>query len=216
MKRIGQMVLVFLTCTIMNVVSINSAQAASAQLDPTQEQSLKAILRGSDPGLTEQQLNQLVRNPDFIEASGTVVSVEITPVRIEALRAVRATTGTRYCTWAWSQVKARGLFGTLFSFKVQLDWCYDYNRVSSPSYSVTPDVTMYGSTLGWSYRGERQARNTRYYRWKNHRQGGYVAEAFGEFSRCLGGNVGCIDQRFTDVGVFGHYDGTYTARNDLN
>ncbi len=194
------------------------AQATTAYpLTSTQQAAVKAFLKTKMPAATDDQLNQLVANPDYLTNIGKVTSITVTPLPGTVTTTNLVTTSsTLYCKYAWSKVTARGLFGTLFSFKVQLDWCYNYHRVYSPSYQFWPDVTTYGSTLGWAYKGQWRSKNTHYYLLAGRAYGGYIAELFGEFSRCLGGNVGCIDQRFADVGVRGHYDGSQTYISSLN
>ena len=192
------------------ILNLTSSQIASASTDPqstVQQTKVTEFLHSVMPSATDVQLNNLANDPNFVRNVATVLDVKVS-------RSVFSTRGA--CTRSWSKIQSRGLFGTLFSFKLILSWCYDAGRVTSHSNKVVPDVTMYGSAFGWAYKGEYQARNTHYYTWNGHRYGGYVAEAFGEFGRCLGGNVGCIDQRFADVGVCGHYNGSASYIHKMN
>jgi hypothetical protein len=220
-KRFTKILLAIVACLIpMTNLSTTSAQAATTNpLTPAQEAAAKPILQKAFPGITDAQITTLVRDPAFVLRASQITQVSVTKLPSAPTAESTSTlvaAATTYCKYAWAKVKGRGLFGTLFSYKTQLNWCYDGNRVYYQSHSLTPDVTTYGATFGWAYKGTWQALNKHYYTWNGHRYGGYVVEAFPEFARCLGGNIGCIDQRFGDVGVFGHYDGTYTARYRLN
>jgi|GEM_PF-3289464 len=190
--------------------SLTTRQTAGASTDfrsSVQQAKVKEFLRLVMPGAIDARLNTLANDLNFVANITTVTDVTVG-------RTMYSTRGS--CRSAYSTIVGRGLFGTLFSFKIILSWCYDAGRVTTHSNKIVPDVTMYGSIGGWSYKGEYQARNTHYYAWNGRRYGGYVAEAFGEFGRCVGGNVGCIDQRFADVGVCGHYDGTASYIHKLN
>ncbi len=214
-KRMKRMYLIVLVA-ILSMLSTQAIQPASAAtLLSAKEQQMKLFLKSEMPTLSNSELNALVKDKAFVAAASKVVRIEISHVPKTSSVTTRAAAG---CTNDWTRVKGRGLFGTLWSHTLHTTGCWDgKNIVTSASITKTvPDVTTYGSTFGWSYRGEWQPRNKHWYTWNGHYKGGYINAIFGEFARCLGGNIGCIDQRFTNLDVRYHYDGSTAYRNEVN
>lgn len=205
------------------------AAEATPLMTPEQEVRAKAFLLKKMPGTSDEQLTQMVRDPNFLKFVSTPIKVTVTPISptvdangneptptADPAASAGVTAASVGCTWASKQVKVSGLFGTLFSYKVKLAWCYNYDVVFWPSPTLTPDLTSYGSYFGWSYRGFWQAKRSHFYTYNWHANCGYAIRVFPEFKRCLGGNIGCVDQRFLDVGVWGHYNGTYSTVGTVN
>lgn len=167
----------------------------------------------NNPTLTYNQVVNLVSEPDFANFAGAEISRSIViskPATVDA----GTTRDALQCWKGKASVKARGIFGTLWSHTVNLTWCEDNKQVYYQSGNTIPDVTTYGATFGWTYDGAHQDTEALYYYWgatkygTSYYHGGYRRISYGIFGRCLA-KVGCIDQRFTQVGVRAYFDGTY-------
>ena len=222
MRRAFSAIAIAVAMTVMIPSVASTASAATLPLT-SQQTAMKQFLHSVLPSKTDAQLTALVRNPDYIKAIGSVKSVEVVggPVTTSVSTTsagMFTTSAVIWCRSAWATVKARGFFGTLFSFKLTKYWCWNGSRVTSARITaVKPDVTSYGSYFGWAYKGEFQPRENYYYTWRWHTYGGHKSIAHGEFTRCIGlQGIGCVDQKFMKAGVRGHYDGSYTFIEEMN
>ncbi len=165
--------------------------------------------------ITSPEVTPLISDTGVVTASGTITDFTVTTETVNAPPAnkSRGTAEPKCKTKTW-KAKATVLWATVWSYKVTLKWCYDGTRVYYKSHSVQPDVTTYGSALGWSYDGTYQDLFRDYYTWSEHGNGGYVVRAFPQFKQCLAGT--CSMRVFVDVAIRGHYDGTKAGHDRYN
>ena len=104
---------------------------------------------------------------------------------------------------------------TVMGLEVCATWRYDGVRyVGNGSRAITPYITLFGTARGWHWRGTNVAL-AHYYNYK--RKGprsGYHTRTVGHFQRCPSRQVVvplCDQEKFPQIQIDGHYDGTYSA-----
>jgi len=125
-----------------------------------------------------------------------LLKVKTVVVKIEKSKSLSTlSTGSRRATMTFEAKNVIGM--TLWKYTQQIDWCYDGSKVTSKF------RTRYGTVYMpfWKFNGHIG----------NQEQGGegqwsYRAWTQGEFSLCLGGNIGCIQHVYPwiDMTVYGN------------
>ena len=189
-------VLVFVFLTLF-LLGVSATPEVSAQ-EPDQTTVLNLIQELDEAGNdAEKVFSQL--SPE--EQKAVIEALQVAYVSIEMVEKEMAP--MQSCGCDEKGIIAKGYNGVgvhLWSYKQQLNWCFDGTNVTSKSRSRWGEV--YAPLWQWAGHvgsSESGGVGQTYYKVRTH----------GEFKLCLGGDIGCIQYAYPWVEQKGYGDGWY-------